>query len=122
MTSVLPDRIEVNYYTTIADPLENYKTASAALRTKRMAETSFLRIWCLQMDGFKPTTKPPTQHARLTKDVYSGKIPQRELDQHVLLRDIKLGALDTLDSASTRLAVTLGIPHHKGAGGEDDFI
>ena len=59
VSQLLPDRIKVNYYTTITDPLEDYATASPVNRTKRLNDSSFLRTWCLQMDGGMPTTRPP---------------------------------------------------------------
>ena len=33
-----------------------------------------------------------------------------------------INALGVLDSASLRIATTLSLPHHKSAGGADDFI
>ena len=72
---VLVDRIDVNYYTTVTEPLEDYATASIAQRAKRLGETSFLRTWCLQVGGYKPTTKPPKQTNRLANDAYRGQTP-----------------------------------------------
>jgi len=118
---ILPDRIEVNYYTTATPPLDQHLSRSQALRMKRLGESSFLRTWCLEANGFLPTTEPPLQAARLNKDVYKGSIPLREIHQHILLRDVKLTALGLLDPRSMRLACTLNIPHHVGAGSEDDF-
>jgi hypothetical protein len=122
VSRVLADRIEVNYYTTVAEPLEDYAVQSVAARTRRSADTSWLRTWCLQMGGNKATTRPPTQASRLAKDVYSGQIPLSEVHEHILIRDVKLDALGVINAATTRLAVALPIPHHAGAGGEDDFL
>ena len=74
------------------------------------------------MGGYRPTTKPPKQASHLANDVYRGQIPLREVHQHVLVRDIQLNALGVLDASSLRIATTLSLPHHKGAGGADDFI
>jgi hypothetical protein len=74
------------------------------------------------MGGYKPTTKPPEQINRLTNDVYKGGIPLREVHQHVLVRDVKLTALGVLNAPSIRIVSTLSLPHHTGAGGEDDFL
>ena len=122
VSRVLTDRLELNYYTTVTQPLDDYPTTSIASRTKRLGEASFLRTWCLQMGAGKATTQPPKQAHRLAKDVYSGQIPLREIHEHVLIRDVKLNALGVLDNATTRLATALSIPHHAGAGGEDDFL
>ena len=75
----------------------------------------------MKADGRKPTTLPPTGN-RLIEDVYSGKIPLSETDQHVLARDVRLNAHGTLDAPSLRLAANLPLPHHMGAGGPDDYI
>jgi hypothetical protein len=45
--AVLPDRIEVNYYTTQVPPLLNYKTASKKYKVARIESATFLRTWCL---------------------------------------------------------------------------
>jgi hypothetical protein len=121
VSQVLPDRIKVNYYTTVAAPLEDYSTQTQSAKTKRLNDTSFLRTWCLRADGRKPTTLPPTGN-RLIEDVYSGKIPLSETNQHVLARDVRLNAHGTLDAPSLRLAANLPLPHHMGAGGPDDYI
>ena len=122
VSRVLTDRIEVNYYTTVTPPLDEYADKSPTLRTKRLAETSFLRTWCFQMGGYNPTTKPPEQANRLAKDVYKGQLPNNEVHQHVLLRNVQLTAHGLLDPPSMRLAAGLLLPHHAGAGGEDDFV
>ena len=120
VSEVLPDRIKVNYYTTVTPPLEDFADKSLALRTRHLNDTSFLRTWCLKTGDRTATTQPPTG-IRLTRDVYSGKIPLNETDRHALVRNVRLTALGVLDAASTKLAAALPIPHHAGAGGEDDF-
>jgi hypothetical protein len=120
VSEVLTDRIKVNYYTTITPPLEDYENKSLALRTRRLNDTTFLRTWCLTTGTRTATTQPPTG-IRLTRDVYSGKIPLRETDRHALVRNVQLTALGILDPATTKIAASLSLPHHAGAGGEDDF-
>ncbi len=54
--AVLPDRIEVNYYTTQVPPLPNYMIASKKDKRARIESATFLRTWCLRGG---PTTEPP---------------------------------------------------------------
>merc|ERR1711966_397882 len=82
--------------------------------------SSFLRTWCLDYGRGQATTKPPKPTRRL-KDVYSGRIPISELHQHLLIRNVGISAQGKLDPTTLQLAVKLKIPHHLGAGGEDDF-
>jgi hypothetical protein len=51
--AVLPDRIEVNYYTTQAPPLLNYVTASKKDKVARIESATFLRTWCLRGEHYR---------------------------------------------------------------------
>ena len=121
ISKVLPNRIEVNYYTTVTPPLEDYETKSLALRSKRLLETTFLRTWYLIAEDQSATTTPP-KGIRLTRDIYSGRIPLSEVHGHALVRNVRLSALGILDTQSIRVAANLTLPHHAGAGGDDDFV
>jgi hypothetical protein len=122
VSEVLPDRIRINYYTTETPPLEDYATQTAAAKASRLSETTFLRTWCLKVDNRRPTTVAPTSARSLTNDVYSGQIPMTEVHQHVLVRDVQLDALGVLNPLSIRTALQVDLPHHHGAGGDDDFL
>jgi hypothetical protein len=50
-----------------------------------------------------------------------GKIPMEAVSSHILIRDVGLDATGKLDQATLNLAAKLKIPHHVGAGGEEDF-
>ena len=45
-----------------------------------------------------------------------------ELNDHLLVRNVGISMQGKLDSTTLRLAAMLKIPHHMGAGGEDDFL
>ena len=120
VSKLLPNRIEVNYYTTITPALDDYASKSLAIRTKSLENTTFLRTWYLTAGDQSATTIPP-KGIRRTRDIYSGRIPLNEVDKHVLIRNVRLTGLGVLDPPSTRLAATLPLPHHTGAGGDDDF-
>jgi hypothetical protein len=42
--------------------------------------------------------------------------------RYILIRDVGLDTSGKLDNTTINLAVNLKIPHHQGAGGEDDFV
>ena len=119
---VLADRIEVNYYTTATPALEEFQESSRMQREERLKEAHFLRTWCLDRGKGLPTTIPPaTNHGRM-KHLWWGRIPLEDIDRHVLIRGVGLSALGKLDRTSRELVAKLDIPHHVGAGGEEDFV
>ena len=44
-----------------------------------------------------------------------------DVTNHILVRDVGLDATGKLNKNTINLASNLKIPHHQGAGGEDDF-
>ena len=120
-TKILADRIEVNYYTSNTPPLEGFEQSTNALKTKRLKEATFLRTWCLEKGKGLPTTTPPTSAHGKLNHLWWGRIPLEDLNKHVLIRGVGLSALGKLDRETIRLAALLEIPHHEGAGGEEDF-
>ncbi len=90
-------------------------------RKERLSEALFLRTWCLSGDiGLPSTTPPATKHAKLNH-LWWGKIPLEIIVEHILIRDVGLDASGKLDKITLNLAAKLQIPHHVGAGGEEDF-
>jgi len=120
--AVLADRIEVNYFTTQTPALEDYDECSNQKRKERLGEALFLRTWCLSGGKGKPTTSPPSTKYARTNHLWWGKIPMEDVTNHILVRDVGLDATGKLDNISIKLASNLKIPHHQGAGGEDDFV
>jgi hypothetical protein len=119
---ILADRIEVNYYTTTTPALTEYEGASVEERSRSIEAATFMRTWCLDKGTGLPTTTPPlTSHGRL-KHLWWGRIPMEDVNKHILIRSVGLSALGRLDSTTIRLAAELDIPHHKGAGGAEDFV
>ncbi len=66
------------------------------------------------------TTPPATKYARMNH-FWWGKIPLEVIAEHILIRDVGLNASEKLDKITLNLAAKLEIPHHVGAGGEEDF-
>ena len=116
---VLVDRIKVSYHTTAAPPLPNYGAATTRARENSLYGARFLRTWIKQSDGTPTTTSPRT--SRIHKDLYFGRIPNPELDDHLLIRNVSISSRGKLSPDTIRLAAALAQPHHLGAGGNDDF-
>jgi hypothetical protein len=118
---ILADRIEVNYYTTITPALPEYPESSVEERKERLGEANFLRTWCLDRGKGLPTTTPPTSNHGKLRHLWWGRIPLEDVGKHILVRGVGLSALGKLDEGTIKLAAGLSIPHHEGAGGEEDF-
>jgi hypothetical protein len=68
-----------------------------------------------------PSTTPPTTKYAMMNHLCWGKIPLEVIAEHILIRDVGLDASGKLDKITLNLAAKLEIPHHVGAGGEEDF-
>ena len=76
--------------------------------------------WCLEKGRGMAVTDPP-KSVHLTRDLWTGKIPLNEWNEHALIRNVGLDSQGNLNSSTIKLAASLKLPHHLGAGGEDDF-
>ena len=119
---ILADRIEVNYYTTATAALPDYHNQTILEKQRRFKAANFLRTWCLDSGKGLPTTTPPTSNHGKMKYLWWGRIPLEDVEKHILVRNIGISALGKLDEETMKLAAQLNIPHHEGAGGENDFI
>ncbi len=119
---ILADRIEVNYYTTVTPALPDYSDQTIMEKRKRLKAANFLMIWCLDRgQGLPTTTPPPTSHGRM-KHLWWGRILLEDAEKNILVRNIGISALGKFDKETVKLAAQLNIPHHEGAGGENDFV
>ena len=121
INEVLPDRLKVAWYTTQTPPLKNYSDTTVSQRKNLLKTAKFLRTWCLERGKGAAVTNPPKSVHR-TRDLWTGKIPLEEWNDHALIRNVGLNSLGTLDNSTIQLASSLELPHHLGAGGEDDFV
>ena len=55
-------------------------------------------------------------------NLWTGKLSIDEWDKLALVRNVGLDSMGVLNSISMNLAASLSIPHHEGAGGEEDFV
>ncbi len=114
MRKVFADKIEVNHHTAITPAHVGYTESNLKQERKRLKDVTFLRTWCLDKESGLPTTTSPTS--------IHGKVNPWDINKHALSRGINLSALGKLDKEAIRLAAQLDIPHHEGAGGEEDFV
>ncbi len=56
------------------------------------------------------------------KHLWWGRIPLEDVEKHELVRGVGLRATGKLDKDTIKMSAKLGIPHHEGAGGVEDFV
>ena len=117
---VLEDKVRLHWMTTITPPPEGYQNAEPIQIMKAIEGATFLKTWCLDRGKGRATTNCP-RPANTSKYLYTGTVPTAELQDHLLVRNVRLTALGQLDDKSTQLASQLTIPHQVGAAHRDDF-
>ena len=111
---VLPNLVEVRYFTTPTPALENYEHCSVQKRSERLSEICFRRTWHVRFGKHvgRATYKPPYPNNE-DLQVWKGVINNSDLDSLLLLRNVRIDAEGKLDEASLRLAAQLPISHEK---------
>ena len=98
---VLPNLIEVRYFTTPTPALENYEHCSVQKRSERLSEICFRRTWHVRFGKHvgRATYKPPYPNNE-DLQVWKGVINNSDLDSLLLLRNVRIDAEGKLDEAS----------------------
>ena len=119
---VLPNLVEVRYFTTPTPALENYEHCSVQKRSERLSEICFRRTWHVRFGKHvgRATYKPPYPNNE-DLQVWKGAINNSDLDSMLLLRNVRIDAEGKLDEASLRLAAQLPISHEKLYTIEDEI-
>jgi hypothetical protein len=119
---VLPNLVEVRYFTTPTPPLENYERCSVQKRSERLSEICFRRTWHVRFGKHvgRATYKPPYPNNE-DLQVWKGVLNTSDLDDVLLIRNVKIDAEGKLDEASLRLAAQLPISHEKLDTIEDEM-
>ena len=119
---VLPNLVEVRYFTTPTPALENYEHCSVQKRSERLSEICFRRTWHVRFGKHvgRATYKPPYPNNE-DLQVWEGVINNSDLDSLLLLRNVRIDAEGKLDEASLRLAAQLPISHEKLDTIEDEI-
>ena len=118
---MVEDKMTVNYHTTADAPLDNYGEALPIDRWSNLRSAAFLRTWVVPPEFEPVTVEPQPRHGSAEKWIWNGKIPSKTFPQQILIRNVGLDSKGKFDDRTLKLAMSLNIPHHHGAGGEDDF-
>ncbi len=114
MLRILPNLVEVGYFTTPIPALEDYEHCLVLKRSKRLSEICFRRTWHVHFGKHvdRATYRPPypnNEDLQVWKVVLSTSDP----DDMLLIRNVKINAEGKHDEASLRLAAQLPISHQK---------
>jgi hypothetical protein len=102
---VLPNLVEVRYFITPTPALEDYEHGSVQKRSERLSEICFRRTWHVRFGKHvgRATYKPPYPKNE-DLQVWKGVLNTSDLDDVLLIRNVKTDAEGKLDEASLRLA------------------
>jgi hypothetical protein len=102
---VLPNLVEVRYFTTPTMALENCEHSPVQKRSERLSKICFRRTWHVRFGKHvgRATYKPPYPNNE-DLQVWKGVVNTSDLDDVLLLRNVRIDAEGMLDEASLRLA------------------
>lgn len=111
---VLPDFLEVRYFTTPTPPLDQYEQSSIASRVDRLRNMCFRRTWHVRFGKHvgRATCHPPYPNNE-DLQVWKGTINRDHLDDMVLVRNVRVDSEGRLSEDSLRVAAELPVPHEK---------
>ena len=113
VTQKYQHKVVVNYYSTPAQPLENYDQSSTIERKERLAQAHFRKTWFVHSGK---NSGRGTLQAPFPKDpslrVWEGFIPKSEYDEVFLIRNAHLTAAGKLSKETLELASQLQYKHN----------
>jgi hypothetical protein len=118
---VYQDRIQINYFSTPTQNIENFKESTEMERKVRLAQAHFRKTW-FHREGKhagKGKLSPPYPHDPSLR-IWEGPLEVQELNEAVLIRDIKITAGGRLCPETLALAVKLKLPHNVTKTVEDE--
>ncbi len=103
-------------------PIKDYEHCSVQKRSERLSEICFPRTWHVRFGKHVggATYKPPYPNNE-DLQVWKGVLNTSDLDDVLLIRNVKIDAEGKIDKASLRLAAQLPISHEKLDTIEDDI-
>jgi len=109
---VYPEEIEVTYYTTPRQQLDDYKSATPEQRQRHLSQCRFRKTWFIRSgtNAGKGTLKAPFPKNPLLR-LWTGKLPTNEFDDLILATGIKLDVNGYLTKESRIIASQVVIPH-----------
>jgi hypothetical protein len=109
---IYPEEIEVVYYTTPRQPLDDYATATPEQREERLSQSRFRKTWFIRTgtNAGKGTINAPFPKNPSLR-LWTGKLPMKEFENLILANGIKLDANGYLTKESLKVASHVAIPH-----------
>jgi hypothetical protein len=109
---IYPEEIEVVYYTTPRQPLDDYATATSEQRQERLSQSRFRKTWFIRTgtNAGKGTINAPFPKNPSLR-LWTGKLPMKEFENLILANGIKLDANGYLTKESLKVASHVAIPH-----------
>jgi hypothetical protein len=109
---IYPDEIEVIYYTTPREQLDEYETATHKQRQERLGQSRFRKTWFIRngTNAGKGTLNSPFPKNPLLR-LWTGKLPTNEFDDLILATGIKLKPNGYLTEESRKVASHVKISH-----------
>jgi hypothetical protein len=102
---IYPDEIEVIYYATPREQLDEYETATHEQRQEHLGQSRFRKTWFIRngTNAGKGTLNPPFPKNSLLR-LWTGKLPSNEFDYLILATGIKLEPNGYLTEESRKIA------------------
>jgi len=118
---VLPTKVQVKYFTTPLEPLEDHSTRSPEKIKERLGQAHFRRTWFFQSgkNAGKGTEKPPYGKNKDLR-VWEGPLFLPDLARTILVRGVSLTGAGLLTEETLAVASKLKIPHATLRVVEDD--
>jgi transposase InsO family protein len=109
---IYPDEIEVIYYTTPREQLDEYESANHEQRKERLSQCRFRKTWFMRTgtNAGKGTINAPFPKNPSLR-LWKGKLPMNEFEHLILANGIKLDHHGYLTKESLKIASQVTIPH-----------
>ena len=112
ITKKYQDRVQVNYYSTPTQMLDNYATSSPEKRRERISQAHFRKTWFVYAgkDAGKGTLQAPFPTNPETR-VWEGSIPKEDYEKCLLIRNAHITASGKLHKETLDLVIKLKCSH-----------
>jgi transposase InsO family protein len=120
---VLPDYVQVKYFSTRTPALEDLTDKRSEQRIQRLKQVHFRRTWFFRSgkNAGKGSVNPPYPNNEDLR-VWEGPLPNNELSDVLLVRRVGLTAAGKLTNESLKLVAQLELPHAVTPTVEDEEV
>ena len=112
ITKKYQDRVQVNYYSTPAQSLDNYPDSSLEKRRERISQAHFRKTWFVYAgkNAGKGTLQAPFPTNPETR-IWEGHIPKEDYEKCLLIRNAHITASGKLSKETLDLVTKLNCSH-----------